>query len=111
MQNAGKEKAVAVYLNSRMVINSFEVVCIGGMEFGCLSPKEIFKGALLTNSPNFIVLHNHPSGDPEPSDDDRAVLERIRDQAEIMDIRMVDFIVIGEKGFWSWASRYTARKL
>ena len=101
MENADKEKVVAVYLNSRMNINSFEVLSIGTTHKAWLSPKEIFKGALLTNSTDFILLHNHPSGNPEPGYADRFLIKKIEKQSAVMEIEMVDFIIVGRNKFWS----------
>jgi len=105
MENSDKEKIVGVYLTSRMAINSFEIVSIGAIERSFIMPKEIFKGALLTNSPRFIVLHNHPSGDPEPGKEDIKLIRKIEQQSEIMDIMMIDFIVVGHQNFWSWKAQ------
>lgn len=105
MENSDKEKVVGVYLTSGMVINSFEVVSIGGTEFSFIQPKELFKGALLTNSPKFIVLHNHPSGDPRPSAGDKKTIHKIQKQSEVMGIMMIDFIIVGHQNFWSWKSQ------
>lgn len=105
MEKSDKEKVVAVYLNARMVINTFEVLSIGGTQISLLSPKEVFKGALLTNSVYFILLHNHPSGNPEPSARDRRMIKKIQMQSHIMDIEMVDFIIVGQRCFWSWKAQ------
>ncbi len=102
MERSDKEKVVGVYLDARMLINSFEVVSIGSNNLALVAPKEVCKGAILTNSPNFIVLHNHPSGDPEPSPRDRRVIIQLQSAAKALDLRLIDFIIIGDGRYWSY---------
>ena len=103
LEKEDKEKILSVHVNSKMIINCFEVLTIGGVDLALISAKDVFKGVLLTNSTGFILIHNHPSGDPTPSEQDFAMIKKLQKQAKIMEINFVDFIIVGDNGsFWSW---------
>ena len=104
LEKEDKEKVISVHLNARAETNCFEVLSVGGTEFSLISPREVFKSLLLTNSTGFILIHNHPSGNPAPSAQDLQMikeLQRITEQHFDMDF--VDFVIIGDDSkFWSW---------
>jgi len=68
-----------------------------------LSPREIFKGALLNNATRIILIHNHPSGSAEPSCEDKQIENALREAGELLAIPVVDFLIIGENE-WYWSS-------
>ena len=49
-----------------------------------------------------ILVHNHPSGDPTPSDDDLQMTKRLIESGEILGIKVLDHVIIGKEGYWSW---------
>ena len=90
--------------NQNRVIGE-ETVAIGIGEAAIVSPREVFRGALLGGASRIIVLHNHPGGNPMPSTEDRRILERLRQAGELLNVPLLDFVIIGEKGtFWSSSS-------
>jgi DNA repair protein RadC len=98
-----KEKVVSIHFNARMQINCFEILSIGGVDLAFISPRDVFKGVLLTNSTGFILLHNHPTGDPTPSDNDVKMIEQIQRITKDLEVVFIDFVIIGDKSkFWSW---------
>lgn len=70
-----------------------------------IHPREVVRRALLHNAAAVIVGHNHPSGNPEPSEADRAVTKRLLDSLELVDIRLLDHFVIGDGRPVSFAER------
>lgn len=74
----------------------------GSVNANHINPREIFIRAILCGAVNIVVLHNHPSGDVTPSEDDLKVCRRIREAGALLGIMMVDFIIVG-KGFYSYA--------
>ena len=67
-----------------------------------MSVREVFKGAMLVGATSIVILHNHPSGNPTPSKEDRLAEARQREAGELLGIPMVDFLVIGDNGrYWS----------
>ncbi|MAG44430.1 hypothetical protein CL633_00900 [bacterium] len=102
LETSDKEKVISLHLNARQIPNCFEVLSIGGVDLALVSAKDVFKGVLLTNSTGFILVHNHPSGDPTPSKQDQEIIKKLEKQAKIMEIDFIDFIIVGDNKFWSW---------
>ena len=65
-------------------------------------PKELYKEALLYNAKSIILLHNHPSGNPIPSDADIYMTKQIDDFGKMVDIRLLDHIIIGDREYYSF---------
>lgn len=63
----------------------------------------MLKAALAYNAAAVILVHNHPSGDPEPSDSDRRITERLKEALELMDIKVIDHVVVASEGCQSFA--------
>lgn len=102
LKDEAKETLVGVYLSRDLELNSYEVLTIGTASMSLVAPDEVFRSAILTNSPYIILIHNHPSGIAAPSAEDRDVIALLTDQALVMRRRFLDFIIVGEEGFWSW---------
>jgi DNA repair protein RadC len=95
LEKEDKEKVISVHFNARMKMNCFEVLSVGGTDMAFILPREVFKGLVLTNSVGFILLHNHPSGDPTPSDNDLKMIKELRHTAEKhLDLNFIDFIIV-----------------
>ena len=75
----------------------------GILDASLVHPREVFKFALNENASAIFLIHNHPSGILKPSEDDLKVTERLRSAGELMGIRIVDHIIIAEKGFYSFS--------
>jgi DNA repair protein RadC len=65
-------------------------------------PRELFKTACLVNAAAVIVLHNHPSGDPTPSNEDIAITRRLKECGELLGIKVLDHLIIGDDRFSSF---------
>jgi len=100
-----REQIIVVHLDGRMRVACYEIASIGSTTACLLSPKEILKSVLLTNSVAYILIHNHPSGDPEPSSPDLKAMRQIEKGAELVGLSMVDYMVIGAGKFWSLKAR------
>lgn len=92
-----KEHLVIVLLNTKLETIGWNLVALGSLNECTCSPREVLRTALIGNAYGFILMHNHPSGDPMPSDADRRVTRRIREGAEACGLKMMDHVVIGEK--------------
>jgi DNA repair protein RadC len=98
---ANRERVVRVDLDNQNRVIGEETVAIGTGEAALMSPREVFRGALLSGATRVIILHNHPSGNPSPSPEDQEVAEKLRQAGELLAIPVLDFVIIGENGrYW-----------
>ncbi|MBR1652859.1 MAG: DNA repair protein RadC [Alloprevotella sp.] len=102
LEDKPTEEFHVVLLNQNL--RFMDSVCIsrGGLTSTVADVRLILREALLRKAPNIAVLHNHPSGNPQPSRTDDALTEKLRNAAEIMDIHLVDHIVVGEDTYYSY---------
>ena len=99
-----QEKVIVLCLNSRLEVIKEKTVFIGGNKISIISGRELFKEALICGSNRVMVVHNHPSGNPEPSIEDIEATERLYSMAKELDIDVVDHLIIGRSRFYSFAS-------
>lgn len=99
MQYEKREKVKLLILNNKNKILKILDISLGGTNFALIEPKEVLAEAIKMQAPKIILVHNHPSGDPTPSEDDYRVTDRIYECADIMGIELVDHVVIGEGAF------------
>ena len=92
----------AILLDSKNVIISKEVVSKGILDSSLVHPREAFKPAIKKSAKSIIFAHNHPSGNPRPSADDFEITRRLMDAGEILDIKVLDHIIIGENDYYSF---------
>lgn len=97
-----QEYLMAFYLNARFELIQKEVVGQGSLNHMLITAKEIFAPALTTPSASIIIAHNHPSGDPSPSDDDISFTTRIHEAGEVMGIPMLDHVIVAKQGYFSF---------
>ncbi len=74
---------------------NMNVVSVGTLDASMVSPREVFKSAILSNAAAFICFHNHPSGSVKPSYEDVVTTKRLKDASELMGIKMLDHIIVG----------------
>lgn len=99
------EVFAVLFLDNRHRAIAFEELFTGTIDGADIHPREVVRRALLHNAAAVIVGHNHPSGNPEPSEADRAVTKRLLDSLELVDIRLLDHFVIGDGRPVSFAER------
>ena len=78
------------------VVGIFEV-SRGTLDYSVVSPREIFKRLILINAHCFVVIHNHPSGNEEPSLDDKEIAKCLNECGDMMKIQQLDFCIVGNK--------------
>lgn len=91
-----KEHVLALHLNSKNRILCFEQVSIGSMNASVVHPREVYKSALLSSAAGIILVHNHPSGDTNPSQEDIEITKRLKEVGELIGIRLIDHVIIGD---------------
>lgn len=92
-----EERMIAISLDIKNQFNSVTTVSIGTLNSSLAHPREIFKVAVASNAANIIIAHVHPSGNPEPSKEDIEITKRLREAGEILGIRLLDHIIIGDE--------------
>ena len=96
-----KEHLFAVFLDSKNKIIKDEIISIGTLNSSLVHPREVFKEAIRNSANSVILIHNHPSGNCEPSDEDIFVTDKLKDAGRLIGIEVLDHIVIGKD---SWKS-------
>jgi len=94
------EKMWAVYMDNKMVVVGYTEISSGTLSESLVHARNVFQGALLTNAAGFILAHNHPSGVLTPSKEDVTVTRRLREAGDMMGIRLIDHVIVGESGFY-----------
>ncbi len=100
-----QEYLMCIYLNSRGKMLKSETISMGDIEGSMFYPREVFKGAIATSSYAIALIHNHPSGDPTPSDSDIQVSKQLKEAGELLGIQMMDHIIIGDGRYSSMKER------
>jgi len=100
-----REGFAVLNLDSHKRVRSAIIVHVGSIDSVHVSLREVFKAAILANAAEIIVAHNHPSGNPEPSDADREITMRLVSAGVLLDIPVIDHLVVTARGFVSLRER------
>lgn len=101
----GKEHFVSIFLNSKNMVLGWETISIGSLNACIVHPREVFNAAIKRRSASIICVHNHPSGNPDPSNEDIDITKRLMAAGEIIGIEMLDHIIIGHAHYISLKER------
>ncbi|WP_449620068.1 RadC family protein [Robertmurraya sp. Marseille-Q9965] len=101
MRFLSQEHFVCLYLNTKNQVLHKQTIFIGSLNASIVHPREVFKEALRRSAASVICLHNHPSGDPQPSREDIEVTKRLVESGKIIGIEVLDHLIIGENKFVS----------
>jgi len=105
IKDKAKEHFKLILLNTRNKIIGISNVSIGTLDSSLVHPREVFKEAIAHNAYSVILAHNHPSGDPEPSEDDIMITKRLKESGKILGIEVTDHIIISKNGFFSFKEK------
>ena len=99
LKDYDREVFAIINLKSNGQPINLNICSIGTLNASMVSPREVFKSAILSNAAAFIAVHNHPSGNKLPSNEDEEVTNRLAECGRLLDIRMLDHIIVaGETG-------------
>jgi len=98
-----KEHFYIIVLNSRG--HSIAEVSVGSLNTSVVHPREVFAEAIRNKAASVIFAHNHPSGDPEPSEDDLEITKRLVESGKILGIEVLDHIIVAKDGFFSFKNK------
>ncbi len=100
--SARKEHFLALHLNTRQVVVGEDLVSVGSLNASLVHPREVFRSAILESAASLILVHNHPSGDPTPSDDDIRITMRLAEVGDLVGIPVTDHVVLGDSVYYSF---------
>jgi len=103
MRDQRKEIVKVVYLNSQNEIVEFKDFAQGTVDSSFIYPREVIEGAIKCGAVSLVIVHNHPSGNPEPSASDKELTRDLVNAGTIMKITVLDHIIIGENRYFSFA--------
>ncbi len=99
------ETFLCLHLDSKNTIKALHVVSIGSLGSSLVHPREVFRSAILNGAAGVIFAHNHPSGDPAPSDEDLQITKRLCEVGKLIGIRCLDHIIVGQGRYFSFADQ------
>lgn len=105
MRHLPREESLVLFLDAKNRRITDMVIASGTVNTSIMEPREIFLNALKQDAVGIILLHNHPSGDPAPSGEDISVTRRIRDAGNLIGIRLMDHIIIGDNTYVSFREK------
>ncbi len=107
LKDEKQENFYVLILNNTNNIVKEELISKGVLDAAILHPREVFKPAIKYSASKIILVHNHPSGNPNPSKEDLDITKQLIEAGKLIDIKVLDHVIVGneenhEKGFWSW---------
>jgi len=104
-QGRGREQFIAVLLDTKLRILREVQISTGSLSEAIVHPREVFRAAVRDSASKVIFVHNHPSGDPEPSEQDRALTTRLCQAGSVVGISVLDHMIIGRDSYYSFAEQ------
>jgi DNA repair protein RadC len=105
LRHQAREHFLVILLNTRHEAIAIETVSVGSLNASIVHPREVFRPAVLASAASIVVAHNHPSGDPEPSEEDISITRRLVQVGELLGIGLLDHVIIGRRGVTSLRER------
>jgi DNA repair protein RadC len=109
IRRSNREHFVGFYLNSRNQVLRREIISIGSLNASIVHPREVFIPALAVSAASLILAHNHPSGDPSPSEEDLAITRRITESGRLLGVELLDHVVVARDAYTSFKERRLLR--
>lgn len=97
LRSEKREHFVAVYLDAKAFVLRAVTIHIGTVTSSLVGPREVFREAVREGAVSLVVAHNHPSGDPTPSPEDIEVTKQLKAVGEMLDIRLLDHVILGDR--------------
>ncbi len=107
LRYAAKEQFVVILLNGKNKIIGTEVVSEGSLSNSIVHPREVYTPAILQHAAAIMVAHNHPSGDPRPSDEDKELTRILTRSGKVLAIPLMDHVIIGDGSYYSFLENET----
>ena len=105
LKNKKEECFEVLFLDIKLRLLATEVLAFGDIDRAAISPRRLVELVLKYGAKNIICVHNHPSGDPTPSNEDKVVTEQLQSALEVLSVRLIDHIIIGDGKIYSLSSK------
>ena len=102
LKDKKEEHFYVLMLDTKNKIIGEQLISKGILDSSIIHPREVFKPAIRNSASKIILVHNHPSGNPEPSREDLAITEKLLESGDQIDIKVLDHVIIGNGSWWSW---------
>jgi DNA repair protein RadC len=106
LRDEKQENFYVLMLNNQNIIIKEELISKGVLDAAIIDPREVFKPAIKSSSAKIIIIHNHPSGNPEPSKEDIELTNILIESGNLLRIKVLDHVIIGENEYWSWIENH-----
>ena len=100
-----KEYFFTMHMDGKNRISCVDCVSVGSLNQSIVHPREVFKTALVSSAAALVLVHNHPSGDSSPSSEDIAITRRLKEAGELLGIKVLDHVIVGDKEYVSFVER------
>ena len=100
-----REHFIVLLLNARHEVMAIETISIGSLNASIVHPREVFRPAIINSAATVVMVHSHPSGDPEPSEEDISITKRLVQAGELLGIGVLDHVIVASRGVVSLRSR------
>ena len=101
LEGLDREQFIIACLNTKNEPTNISVVSVGSLNKAIVHPREVFKTAILSNAASVMAFHNHPSGETTPSQQDIQLTKRLYEAGELLGIKLLDHLIIGDGSFTS----------
>lgn len=101
LEGLDREQFIIACLNTKNEPTNISVVSVGSLNKAIVHPREVFKTAILSNAASIMAFHNHPSGETTPSQQDIQLTNRLYEVGELLGIKLLDHLIIGDRTFTS----------
>ena len=101
VRDVKQEHFYGVYLNTRNRVLSVDLISVGTLNASIVHPREVFGRALEIQAASVVVVHNHPSGETDPSEDDLEITARLSEAGVVLGIQLLDHVIVAKGSFTS----------
>lgn len=98
-----QECLVVLHLDAKNRIRALNLSSLGTISESLAHPREIFRAAIVAGAASIILVHNHPSGDPSPSQQDKSLTRRVSEAGALLGIPLLDHVIVGQSGYYSFS--------
>lgn len=101
------EQVWIIFLTTANTLIAKEMISKGTLNYTAIDNRTILRRVLLNNAAGFILVHNHPSGNPQPSQQDIKMTEKLKKACELMDVKLIDHVIFTDDAFFSFSEEHT----